>query len=80
MPSKRKKPSKSPEPNQPADFIVETHGSIYLLRPMNDRAKQYLKATVDAEPYMYFGEALAVERRYISEIVRGAIEDGYIVI
>lgn len=80
MPSKTNKPSVTPEPNRPADFIVETHGSIYLMRPMNDGAEQWLKEHVDAEPYMYFGKALAVERRYISEIVRGAIEAGYIVI
>jgi hypothetical protein len=73
------KPNK-PKLNQPADFSVENHGSLFLLRPHTPRAKAWMKHEVHAEPYQFFGDALAIEHRYISEIVRKLIDEGFIVI
>ena len=57
------------------DISVEEHGSIFLLRPLNDDASDWLHEHV-AEDAQWFMGALAVEHRYIVDIVRGANADG----
>ena len=57
-------------------FEAENHGSIWLFRPLTPAANQWLNEHVHAEPYAYFGRAVAVEHRFIGEIVEGAANDG----
>jgi hypothetical protein len=56
------------------DFSVFSdgpHSSIYLLTPHTPAARAWLDENVQAESYQFIGTSLAVEHRYIAEIVEG---------
>jgi len=56
------------------DFTVfsdSPHPSIYLLTPHTPAARAWLSENVQAESYQFIGTSLAVEHRYIAEIVQG---------
>lgn len=57
------------------DFSVHNHGSIFLLRPHTERARNWISEHIPHDAYA-FGEAVVVEHRYIAEIVRGIRTDG----
>jgi len=57
------------------DFEVQNHGSIYLLRPLTEAARDWCNDNLpDDAPT--FGHAYAIEHRYIRDIVEGALADG----
>lgn len=63
------------------DISVENHGSIFLLRPLNVAATNWLDTVTnhdidDADAAQWFGGALVVEPRYVADIVNGAREAG----
>ena len=58
------------------DFTVENHGSIFLVRPLTDEVKGWLNEHV-AEDAQWFGGALAVEHRYVSDLVQGLLNEGF---
>lgn len=58
------------------DVIVTGGGTTYLFDPITQRAKDWVNDNVHAEPYQFFGGALAVEHRYIGDLVAGARGDG----
>ena len=62
----------------PSDFIVENHGSIFLLRPVSAAASDWVSEHIP-EDAQWFGDAVAVEHRYIGDIVRGIQNDGFMV-
>jgi hypothetical protein len=56
------------------DFTVFSdapYPSIYLLTPHTNAARAWLGENVQAESYQIIGTSLAVEHRYIAEIVQG---------
>jgi hypothetical protein len=57
------------------DFRCENHGSIFLLYPLNQSAHSWVEEhlTSDAQ---WFGQAVAVEHRYIWSILQGIQSDG----
>lgn len=57
------------------DFRIENHGSILLVRPLTDEAKEWLQNTAP-EDAQFMGEAMAVEHRYIDGVVDAARADG----
>ena len=57
------------------DFIVECHGSIFLLRPLTLAASSWIEENLPQDR-MTFGVAVIVEHRYIADIVRAALADG----
>ena len=57
------------------DVRIENHGSIVLVQPLTDTAREWLTANV-GEDSMYFGGALVVEPRYLGELVDGMVSDG----
>ena len=61
------------------DFQVENHGSIILLRPATDEAKQWLNFNCAPEPWQWFGGAMAVEPRCASNLIEGLREEGFTV-
>ena len=61
----------SPQP----DFVVENHGSIFLLQPVSPAGNDWVKENLP-EDRLTFGGAVVVEHRYIADIVRGAMADG----
>ena len=60
------------------DYAVENHGSLFLVRPQNDAARQNLLDSVQADA-QWLGRALAVEHRYIQPLVAQLREEGWVV-
>ncbi len=58
-----------------ADLLVQGGGSVYLLRPTSRKGCRWLKEHIPADA-TWFAGALAVEHRYVSDILAGAIRDG----
>ena len=59
------------------DFSIKDIGSLVLVRPLTDDAKAWIDANCQAEDWMWFGGALAVEHRYVNSIVEGLTNGGY---
>jgi hypothetical protein len=59
----------------PVDFTVEYHGSIFLLRPVSRLAERWVDEHLPEEAPRW-GNAVAVEHRYIADIVAGIRADG----
>ena len=64
---------------QSADFQIEDHGSICLVRPLNDAARDWLDEHVEAEGWQWMGNALACEPRYLPDLADGIEADGFTV-
>jgi hypothetical protein len=60
------------------DFLVENHGSIFLLQPLTPAAEFWIQEFLPPD-HMSFGSAVVVEHRYISDIVEGIRNDGLVV-
>jgi len=64
-------------PTAGPDFFIQNEGSIFLVIPQTPEAKAWLAEHTPAdEEHQYFGDALAVEHRYILGIVDHIREDG----
>ena len=62
--------------NQP-DFSISGSGTVYLFEPLSETAQAWLKNHCPAgSDHQYLGRNLAVEFRYVAEIIRHAICDG----
>jgi hypothetical protein len=57
------------------DVIIETHGSIILIRPLKKGAREWIDEKVAWE--QCFGGAIVCEPRYVEDIVRGLIDEGF---
>lgn len=57
------------------DFTVTNHGSIFLLTPMNEVASEWIEDNLP-EDRQTLGLAVAVEHRYIADIVNGIRHEG----
>lgn len=66
----------SPAPEQ-VDAYVEHHGNLFLVRPVSSAAFDWLRENV-AEDAQHFGNALVVEPRYITDLVRGMVDAGLV--
>lgn len=62
-----------------ADFVVENHGTIFLIEGMNAHADRKLKESTQSEDWQWFGKALAVDQRMIGGLVEGLLLEGYTV-
>lgn len=60
------------------DVFVSNEGSIFLLTPMSDKAREWISEHIP-EGAMYMGRALVVEHRYVEDIVAGMQGAGLIV-
>ena len=58
------------------DFILENHGSIWLVRPQSEPAREHLAENVSDEA-QWFGDALVVEPRYVEGLVNGLRNNGW---
>lgn len=66
-----------PNYGQP-DVFVRNEGSIFLLTPMTDAAREWIGEHIP-EDAQYMGRSLVVEHRYVEDIVAGMQVDGLIV-
>lgn len=55
------------------DAYVENHGSLCLVRPQTAFAHDWLKMNTDGQ---WWGGGLAVEPRYVTDLVSGMREEG----
>lgn len=64
-------------PNVPtaSDYRVENHGSLCLVHPISQDAKNWIDEHVDPDA-QWFGGGLAVEPRYLSALVDGMRDAG----
>lgn len=62
-----------------ADFLVTGGGTLFLVRPLNDAARRHLDEHLDESAIWYAG-GVAVEHRYIEDLVEQLREDGFDVI
>jgi hypothetical protein len=60
-----------------ADFGVSDHGSIILVHPHSDLAREWIEENVSDEA-QFMGDALVVERRFASALIQGMRSDGLI--
>lgn len=61
-----------------ADYEVSGGGSLFILMPLNDRARQNLEAGVSGEAHWFAG-GVAVEHRYIVPLVEQLRSEGWVV-
>jgi hypothetical protein len=60
---------------RPVDFVARDHGSIWLFTPLTPAAFAFLSAHIQ-EDVQYFGDSLAVECRFVEDLVHGLTEHG----
>ena len=58
------------------DYVVQNHGSIFLVEPQSDEARDNLQDNVQ-EGAQFFGRALVVEHRYILDLVATLQNEGW---
>ena len=75
MPTRTKTPAQSV-----SDFALANHGSLFLLRPLNSSAKNWMNdhLPMDSKETQFWGDAIVIESRYVSRIVDGIISDGLV--
>jgi hypothetical protein len=61
------------------DFQLENHGSLFLLRPVNLAAQEWMEEhlPMDNPETRFWGDAIVVEPRYIGSIAEGILADGF---
>ena len=74
--SKQTRPSKTSTPSLQTDFTVENYGSVFFIRCHTERAKKFLVQSVEPDA-QWFGDALAVEPRFIGGLLSSLREDGW---
>lgn len=62
----------SPEP----DILARDEGTIWLLTPQNDRARDWFEANVEMSFPQWNDGDHVVEHRFVRDIVEGAFGDG----
>jgi len=61
----------------PPDFLVENHGSIFLIKPLTPSATSLIAEHIGQENgYQPHFPTVIVEHRYIADIVAGIQNDG----
>ena len=71
--TKKQKRTKRP------DFTLDNEGSIFLLTPNNKRASSWITKNVQVESWQRFGKGVAVDQRYVDDLVNGIQEAGFVV-
>lgn len=61
-----------------SDVIVSGGGSVYLLTPVTEAAKTWVAEHLP-EDTLWLGPAVAVEHRYVQDVVQGMRDDGLVV-
>jgi hypothetical protein len=62
-----------------SDFQIADQGSIFLIRPLTEAARQWLDENVVSEPWQWVQGALCVEARFARDLVIEIEEAGFIV-
>ena len=65
-------------PPKTLDFHVTGGGTVYLVTPLNGEAEEHLNGHTGEES-LWLGNSLAVEHRFIADLVAGLQGDGFTV-
>ncbi len=66
-----------PHLNHQPDFFVQGSGTMFLFVPLSQTAQAWLDTHCPADDdHQYLGCNLAIEFRYVADIIRSAIRDG----
>lgn len=57
------------------DFVMQDEGSLCLFRPQNQNAKDWLLATAP-EDAQFFGDAIACQHQYVSDMISVIEQEG----
>ena len=60
-----------------SDFQITDQGSIFLIRPLNEAARQWLDENVVTEAWQWVEGALCVEARFARELVAEITDAGF---
>ena len=64
-----------------ADFKVDNQGSIFLLHPLNDSAREWVNEHIGQNNgYQPYYPTVVIEHRYVADIVAGIQNDGLAVV
>lgn len=58
------------------DFTIEAHGSLFLLIPHTQEARELVAEKIVDDPLTWAG-GIVVEQRYIIDLVTGLREEGF---
>lgn len=58
------------------DIHVTDHGSVVVLEPASDAARDWVAETVEVPAWAWLGRAFAVDHRLAQDIIDGAIDAG----
>ena len=64
------------EAQQAADYRVENHGSVCMVHPISQEAKNWIDENVGDQ--QWFGHSLAVHPRYLGDLVAGMEDAGLV--
>lgn len=57
------------------DFSITDHGSVWLLRPCTDAARDWISEHIPSDA-QFLGNSVAIEPRYVPAIINGIVDDG----
>jgi len=63
------------EPGLGLDFSGQDSGSIILLQPLTNNARNWTEERLP-EDAQYFGDSVVIERKYFADVLRGLVDDG----
>jgi hypothetical protein len=75
--SQKERPLKTAHNSKP-QFELQNHGSLFLLRPLDSVAKEWMNEhlPVDSPETQFWGDSIVIEPRYLEAIVDGILADG----
>lgn len=59
------------------DFRIEYHGTITLLQPCTEACWTWLEDNVAYDDWQWFGNKLAIEPRYLDNLLQGLHDAGF---
>lgn len=65
----------SREPDSVIDLVFHNHGSVWLMEPRTPAADAWITDNIPEDAPM-LGNNIAIETRYVPDVVMGAIKDG----
>lgn len=58
------------------DVFARNEGSVVLIQPLTQAAKDWLQDNVESEPWQWLGSNLVVDHRFADGLLRGMTGDG----
>lgn len=58
------------------DVTVTNEGSVFLVTPYTQDARDWISENVHTEGWQWMGQSLAIEHRFVSDLVDGMLDAG----